>query len=370
MSSPHNQLRESPRTSDLIIKPTAELSGAALDEALQKARQIVMERAKRKYIEDAAAGRNPVWDPSWDKPHGNYGGYEDNRTKRPKVPMLKTFKSTKYYDYLNFIHDLQDRFALYNIRSLEDKIRMASSYLDRDLRYNWRTHLEDAYGGRLESVPDFETFTSWLSGFVATPIERRIKGAHALADIKQEQAESYESFSDRFDNIIVELPEKPPEVMLVTIKLMKMRGDLREQIKKLGDPFTLLELRTLARRAEFLIQPVNITIAQSFPPASQSARAAPQLESSHANLAHSPRPCFTGLQSDVQKLKCWNCRNHGHYATECPSEKRNRWQETQADPQSDLNKNALATLDDEARVAARKERKQEHEDTSHPFSRP
>lgn len=255
MSDPHNQVNESSHLEDYIIEPgvnISELSGAALDEALQRACQITHKLAKRKYLEDAEAGRNPAWDPAWDKLPGLQ---VESGSKRLKLAKIKTFSGRREGDFQDFIQSLEERFAAQDISSLRDKLRVAVGSLDRDLRRKWQTHLHIVFGGNLDSVPEFATFTAWLGSVVATAIrERRRRAFEALLDFQQTPTESYDSYSDRFDSIIMDIPDPLPEADYVTIKLLRMRADLRERTYALGDPVTMVELDALVRRAEFILQ--------------------------------------------------------------------------------------------------------------------
>lgn len=330
-------------------RPSAELSEEALDEAIRQARHANILRAKRKYLDDLNAGLNPVWDPAWDQ----LSTPQETTTKKIKLGHLKPFKGEKYSDFRKFMANLEDRFAINNIRSIEDKLRMAASFLDDNLRMKWLNHLERVYEGEVRNVSSYDVFKEWLRSLIATPSERRRRAWEALDSIRQKDNESYDKFSDRFDAITLEIPKQLDEENLVTLKLLRMRAELRERTYTLGDPVTLKDLTELARKAESFLAPIA---AASTHAATRSAPSAAPITQTRENLAHPPRTAFSGARTDLSAVQCWNCWDYGHYATACWKPRKERPIDASGDQPKDARNNTPATSANQAPVA-RKERK-------------
>jgi len=319
MSGAQGQQNADSQASNQGAGPATRLTGAALDEALRRARQNYQEQAKRKFIEEAETGGNPIWDPSWDSPEGHQTAAKKARvealSKTVKLGNLTKFGGKKYSDFTRFINDLKDRFALTDELTEPDKVRIAASYLQDTYLQRWRNHLTVAHQGDTDSIDNFRVFEEWLRKIVATPAERRTKGVQELIDIQQREGESYDTYSDRFDAIITEYPDELPETTWVTFKIRKMRAELRERTQTLGEPETLDNLATLARKAESFNKPIGTGATPAGP---QSASTTQPADASRNNLAHPSKASFGAIRQDLSQVECWNCHATGHYATSCP----------------------------------------------------
>lgn len=298
----------------LATIPTAELHGAALDEALRQARQASLQRAKCKFLDDTNAGRDVAWDPSWDQ----LSTQQETTSKRVEMGNLKPFKGKKYSEYENFMKNLDDRFAVYNIRSVEDQLRMAASYLDDNFRIKWHNHLLYTYDGEVRNVSSFAIFKEWLRSYMPSLSERRRWTWEGIYSIQQKETESYDKYSDRFDALIRELPEKLDEANIVTLKITKMRADLRQRTYAFGDPLTLKDLAELARKAESFIPPIAAPSAHT---ETCSVPSAPPTAPMRKSSRRPSKAAFSRARTNLSTVRCYNCGDYGHYRAFCPRPK-------------------------------------------------
>lgn len=174
----------------------------------------------------------------------------------------------------------------------------------------------------------------WLKDSILDERTRSLEAMSKLQRLYQREDQSYRNFADMFEDIECELSYELPAMFRVSLMLIALHPELKQQIVRTGIPDSRQELDEFAMRAEAVLEILNDSSVVQSNGTSSRGRRWNELRGGRwpANLnsgspalvqpALIPRKDSAADQSGTHQerdVTCYNCGGHGHVAKNCPT---------------------------------------------------
>lgn len=236
-----------------------------------------------------------------------------------KIPKLTT-KGNSHptpSDVTLFLHECEGYFELgrSDLAADKDRILVAQQGLDTASKKRWLNYLQRTNQGLIDGISWLE-FIDWLKSTLPDESTRDLAASSKLAEARQTENETVQSFADRIEELEGELLEPQSDRTRINNLVRGIKPWLKRQI--------IPQMPRIRTRSEFVsnCQLIEEALGVSYRnnrASSISSGTVDRSVSGHGDplTAGEKRP-----RSDDSS--CWTCGASGHYSRECTQRKRCR----------------------------------------------